>query len=111
MIRGKKKKKRRKKKEEVIFRLTKKFGNLVSYQRSELSALDSRASSVQRERGRGREREREALYLRHRWKILYLQIAGDNLAGVDTANICTRDRNKGWRVGGDGGKSVHGKTM
>ena len=59
MIRGKKKKKRRKKKEEVIFRLTKKFGNLVSYQRSELSALDSRASSVQRERGRGRERERE----------------------------------------------------
>lgn len=53
----------------------------------------------------------EASYLRHRWKILYLQIAGDNLAGVDTANICTRDRNKGWRVGGDGGKSVHGKTM
>lgn len=36
-------------------------------------------------------------------KILYPQIAGDNLVGVDTANICTRDRNKGWRVGGDGG--------
>lgn len=65
------------------------------------------------ERGRGREGGGggEASYLRHRWKILYLQIAGDNLAGVDTANICTRDRNKGWRVGGDGGKSVHGKTM
>lgn len=36
-------------------------------------------------------------------EILYPQIAGDNLAGVDTANICTRDRNKGWRAGGGNG--------
>lgn len=33
------------------------------------------------------------------------------MAGVDTANICTRDRNKGCRAGGDGGKSVRRKTM
>ncbi|KAG7196715.1 hypothetical protein KM043_016045 [Ampulex compressa] len=44
-------------------------------------------------------------------KILYPQIAGDNLVGVDTANICTRDRNKGWCAGGDGGVPVRGKTM
>lgn len=29
-------------------------------------------------------------------KILYPQITGDNSVDVDTANICTRDRNKGW---------------
>lgn len=43
---------------------------------------------------------------RHSTKILYPQIAGDNLVGVDTANICTRDRNKGWRGGGGRGRSV-----
>lgn len=48
----------------------------------------------------------------HSTKILYPQIAGDNLVGVDTANICTRDRNKGWRAGGDGARgSARGKTM
>lgn len=47
-------------------------------------------------------------------KILYPQIAGDNLVGVDTANICTRDRNKrGWCAGGgdSGWRSTRGKSM
>lgn len=51
-------------------------------------------------------------------EILYPQIAGDNLVGVDTANICTRDRNKGWRAvggnrgeGGGRGRSGRGKSM
>lgn len=43
---------------------------------------------------------------RHSTKILYPQIARDNLVGVDTANICTRDRNKGWRGGGGRGRRV-----
>jgi hypothetical protein len=49
---------------------------------------------------------------RHSTKILYPQIAGDNLVDVDTANICTRDRNKGWCARGDGVRgSARGKTM
>lgn len=42
-------------------------------------------------------------------KILYPQIAGDNLAGVDTANICTRDRNKGGRAGDGDSRWVEGE--